>query len=209
MRKLLWILLLLAAPAYGAQFAYPTSDVTDGSWTDTASSCSATDCTAVIDEGEDTPTATGTESQADYIESSYGTSGTDTYEAAIDCNQGSPSCSTPSGTAATLRFSDYLAETGGGAGSNCTLSIYVYEGATLRHTCSSTTPAKNIWNARTCTISTWSSSEPSDWSALSVRFTWNMSSSGKNCGCRISWAEFEINDAAGTGRRETQLMVYD
>ena len=191
MRRFL-ILLLLATPASAAQFAYPTADNTDGSWTNGTNPCSSNDCTAVIDEGEDTPTATGTENQSDYIESSFGTTGTDTYETSIT------SLSTPSSNTVTVRWSDYLVETGGGAGSTCTLDIYIVEGTTVRHACSSTSPVKNVWNARTCSTSGgWSVSAPTDWSTLELRATWNMSSASKSCGARISWFEFEAADASG------------
>lgn len=196
MTSRLWllVLLLLAWPLQAAQFAYPTADNIDGSWSTTngTTACTATDCTTEIDEGEDTPSVTGTEDQANWIVSSAGTSGTDTYETSITA------LSTPSNNTVTVRWSDWLEETGGGAGSSCTLNIYIYEDTTLRHSCTATSPVKNAWNARTCSTSGgWSSSVPSDWSTLEIRAVWNMSSAGKSCATRISWFELEAANAAG------------
>lgn len=186
-----FVALLAASAVHAAQIGYPSTDAQETNWSnEAATACSSANCYASIGSGQQDNTL--------YIYGpAIGTGSSDPYEAAAQ------TLTTPGAGTSYIYYSDYQVEAGGGGSPTCPITAYVYEdttasgtGDTLRHTCAATTPVKNIFTPRTCTISSFDST-PSDWSKLFIRFVYSYTAGGKTCSIRVGYARLEIPNADG------------
>ncbi len=165
-----------------AQYARPDSDVTKGNWDDPNGN---NNDILYDDIDEETP------SDSDYIESPDDPS-------SESCEVGLSDVTDPeSSSGHTIRVRYQAPESGGGQPATIDFTIALMEGATERASWVEQPDPPTTWATASYTLTTGEADSIGNYANLRLRFTANKTGGARTTRIEVSWAEFEVPDAAG------------